>query len=324
MRTEVCIVLDRSGSMGEIRDQIITGYNEHVQQIKMDAEEQKGENEFFVSLITFTGKVYEHLWRVAASELKEITKEDYIPCGSTALYDAQAYAIERYIETTDITEKNASYLLLIITDGKNEKIINHSLESVRELNASVQKNGNWTITYMGCDGKYLENHAKGTGVALGNVALWAADQSNTREAFSQSRHKLKKYSDDRKLGIMACNTFHSEDATAMANYVLPTSELVDKFMKTSAPLTEMPHFGPVGNTGNWWTRKEGDLEVVDVDQVHAYLLNYKNMDVLAAKDYRRRCEENVIMKQAKAEAAKPTPSKLVSFKDGNQWRHVRT
>ena len=55
-KTHVAIVLDKSGSMGDTKDATISGYNEHVQQLKKNAQDGQ---EILVSLVTFNGEVFE-------------------------------------------------------------------------------------------------------------------------------------------------------------------------------------------------------------------------------------------------------------------------
>src|ERR1019366_2335671 len=86
--TIVAIVLDSSGSMADTKQQTVQGFNEQVQQAKMNAKNQKDVGEYKACIVTFNGEVFEHQWLVPVEELQEATNEDYQPGGSTAMRDA--------------------------------------------------------------------------------------------------------------------------------------------------------------------------------------------------------------------------------------------
>jgi len=203
--------------MERIRQYAVNGFNEQVQQIKEDAKEPG--HKILVSLITFNGKVYEHFWNVDADQLKELTLEEFECVGATSLHDAQGYAIEKLLDTTDPNHEDNAYLLILITDGENTKNTFYSLQGLKELCAFVQGKDNWTITYMGCDGGYLRNYARETGVSMGNCAVWKSDAEGTDVAFKESRSKLQSYNRNRRTyNTKSVLAFHGANAAEMADY----------------------------------------------------------------------------------------------------------
>lgn len=166
-RTYVAIVLDRSGSMAypkELKERTVIGYNEQVQQIKANATE----GEYFVSLVTFNGEVYEHIWNAPAEELKESTMESYKPGGATALLDAEGYVIDKLLRTTDPTDENNAYLVIVITDGHENSSLRFKADRLKSMKGDLSK---WTFTYMGCDASYIERLARSTGTAVANCLV---------------------------------------------------------------------------------------------------------------------------------------------------------
>lgn len=82
MKTEITIVLDRSGSMTSIADDIVGGLNEFVRR------QQSVEGEARLTLVQFDDE-YEVVHRdVAIGEVPSLTRATYVPRGSTALLDA--------------------------------------------------------------------------------------------------------------------------------------------------------------------------------------------------------------------------------------------
>ena len=167
-KTYVTMILDQSGSMCGTKAQAVQGYNEQVQQMKLNSKEQ----DIFCSLITFNGNVFEHLWCEPAEKLTEAAADDYNTSGTTAMRDAVGYAIEKLQRTTD-SKEDVAYLVVIISDGEENASRHYSVEALRELKDSVDKTGKWTFTYMGCNDKYLKKVAQEMNIPISNVAKWS-------------------------------------------------------------------------------------------------------------------------------------------------------
>ena len=79
---EVVFVLDMSGSMNSLRKFTVEGYNSMLQ------EQKNTEKDARVTTVVFNNdRRYIHK-RVPISEVEDLTFEDYVPDGCTALYDA--------------------------------------------------------------------------------------------------------------------------------------------------------------------------------------------------------------------------------------------
>lgn len=214
-KTYVSIILDRSGSMSGTRQLTVTGYNEQVEQIQTDAKDQ----DIFVSLVTFNGNVFEHFWNENADKLVKSSYEDYNPNGSTALYDALGYTIDKLQKTTQ-EEEGTSYLIITITDGeenasqqyKDSELLKHKIES-------LQKDKNWTFTFMGCSKDSMFRLARATGTSVANCAVW--NNSNSVGALGglvENKKKLSKYFSSRRRGEVKTVNYHSADADYCADY----------------------------------------------------------------------------------------------------------
>jgi uncharacterized protein YegL len=214
-KTYVALILDKSGSMKSTQAQTIEGYNEHVQQIKLDAKEQ----EIFVSLVTFNAQVYEHLWNEPADRLSEASADDYKPDGGTALRDAVGYTIDKLSETA-VVDDDTAFLIIIISDGCENSSQHVSTGMLKEKIQDRQKRGNWTFTYMGCNESYLQEVSQQTSIPISNMAAWDNKSAvRCRGGMTESSKKLKKYFAGRASGQKAVvECYHSEDAMLCANY----------------------------------------------------------------------------------------------------------
>lgn len=221
--THVAIVLDRSGSMWRTKAATVRGYNEQVQQIKEDAQDEN--HDIFVSLVTFNGSVTEHLWGVPAEQLEEASEEDFVPKGSTAMRDAMGHTIQKLMDTTDSDDPNTAYLVCVISDGEENASKHFNVDALRELTESVQSSDRWTINYMGCSESYLKKVAQETSVPVANCAVWANDNiANTEHAFKEMGGKLGGYFKMRSKGRgTSSKAFHNLKGTAeVDNYVIPS------------------------------------------------------------------------------------------------------
>ena len=119
-RTYVAIVLDRSGSMLKVKSETVKGYNEQVKTLLEEASiPDRGET--FASLVTFNGQVTEDFFNAPVEILREMHESQYEPSGWTAMYDAVGYTIEKLCKETDITDEFNSYLIVVISDGEENR-----------------------------------------------------------------------------------------------------------------------------------------------------------------------------------------------------------
>ena len=86
--TEIVFILDESGSMHNLTEDTIGGFNSLIKKQKNE------EGEAIVSTVMFSSNSRVLHDRVSLECINEITEEDYCPGGSTALLDAVGGAIK--------------------------------------------------------------------------------------------------------------------------------------------------------------------------------------------------------------------------------------
>jgi hypothetical protein len=248
-KTHIAIVLDRSSSMASQRQKAVEGYNEHVQQIKIDSEDQ----DITCSLITFNGNVIEHLWKKPADELEEATVESFAPSGSTAFYDAIGYTIDKFMAEDD-GDENTAYMMIVISDGEENASSHYKApypddrKIIREIFEGAQALERWTFNFMLCSEDDVRRVAQATGIDESNMAVWSnKDGRNTQRAMDANVMHMSDYLRDRKRGIKAKSAgFHSELVGSAMNYdscAGDTSQVdadIAQFKRTSTPLNGFP------------------------------------------------------------------------------------
>ena len=153
--TDIVLVLDKSGSMDRNREATISGANEAI-----DQERKRWETDTidpkpstFVSLITFSysDQINVLQKRIPISEWRELTLDDYLPDGRTALNDAAKVAFE-----IEIPEGNR-VLYIFITDGDSNadvvwlpRDVKRHVETFKTTHLDTTGEPLRKVLYVGC------------------------------------------------------------------------------------------------------------------------------------------------------------------------------
>ena len=177
------IILDKSGSMGCIREEAIQHYNEQVQTLKSKAEEFNSK----VSLILFNFDVDVVLFEESPDKIGELTLHEYQPNGSTALRDAVGYAINRLKEKSPGTAKEP-VLFVIISDGEENASTEYDATTLAEMVQTMRTKHGWTFTYIGTDHD-LSKVSDEIGIPKGNMVLFkkSAGGMNRMRGFTNQK-----------------------------------------------------------------------------------------------------------------------------------------
>ena len=214
-KTHVAIVLDRSSSMSSTKSQTISGFNEQVDQIRENAKGQ----EVTISLVTFNGEVFEHLWLEDVDKIQHASDSDYTPSGSTAMRDGMGYTLDKLVKTTNPEDENTAYLVIVISDGDTNSDRHYNGSQLKEMVEGLQGSGKWTFTYMGCGKDVVERVARETGIHLSNCALW--DNSNahsTSKGYGASNKRMATYMRARASGQTASANFYNDQVNCLADF----------------------------------------------------------------------------------------------------------
>jgi uncharacterized protein YegL len=194
-KTKIALVIDRSGSMGGVRNQAFSGINEQLETIKRNA----GETDTEVSYVQFDD-VVELVFKKPAKELRGLEYSEYIPRGSTALYDAVWTTINKLDNGSQ--DKETAYLVIVISDGweNASKLVTQQklAEKVRQLEAT----GQWTFTYMMSNINLSEFNST-VHANIGNSVSWTATAAGMNEAFRTVNNSTAKYLGDRAMFVGA-------------------------------------------------------------------------------------------------------------------------
>jgi hypothetical protein len=252
IKTYAAIILDKSGSMGSIREQAINNFNEQIQTLKNESNDPKAitkkllhgsENpvgvETLVTLVSFADDVTFHTFNEDVNKVDEFPANEYKPNGSTALRDAIGDTIDRLVkEATDLDQPDVGVLMIVVTDGQENASKRYGGEEGRKLLKSrveeLEKTGKWTITFMGCKDAFEESRS--LGMSAGNTQAWVATAAGATMSTASQNIGTRNYMSERLMHKTSVQNFYaSVDQDELKE---EESNLLKKYAKKTPPADE--------------------------------------------------------------------------------------
>lgn len=143
--THIAIVLDRSGSMSSMREEIIGGFNAFLK------DQKAVPGTATLTLVQFDHEIDRLASFKPLAEIEPLSNSTYEPRGNTKLYDAIGLTVTSTKEDiAKADEKPDKVLVVIITDGLENSSQEYDTEQIRELLEKQQKAG-WEFTFLGAN-----------------------------------------------------------------------------------------------------------------------------------------------------------------------------
>ena len=175
-RTIYHLIVDRSGSMSDCIDATINGFNEQINRIRSIATEFP-EQDIRIGYTIFNFSID---MPAVAQDLNTITKlsrANYVPSGSTALYDAIGKTTLQLEEfTAHHSDLPVTYVVVVLTDGYENASQMFTLQSIRSLISRLEETGRWTFSFIGA--------------TLDAVAVAEQMSFKAQNSFSFSKHQM--------------------------------------------------------------------------------------------------------------------------------------
>lgn len=146
--TWAVFVIDQSGSMSGLREDTIGGYNNLIE------EQKKTPGKVSITTVFFNHVIDEICVGVDLNEVKPLKQSDYVPMGSTALYDAIGCTIndvQSKIDDTNPVDRPKNVLFVIMTDGEENSSIRYKKDEIVKMITHQQKGHGWEFVFCGAD-----------------------------------------------------------------------------------------------------------------------------------------------------------------------------
>jgi len=211
--TDITLIVDRSGSMNKIYNDTIGGLNSFLQ------SQRAVEGEAVFSAVQFDDK-YEQV--VTGIDIQRVTNftpgYDFMPRGSTALYDALGRtitAIGARLKALSEEARPERVMVVIVTDGKENASEEFTKKQVFDMIKHQTDVYKWDFTYIGANQDSMQS-----GAAIGIAASKTMDYSHTgvgaRGAFAAASNYTHSFRAAPTREAASASAFTAEDRKAAA------------------------------------------------------------------------------------------------------------
>ncbi len=204
--TDITLVVDRSGSMGSIREDAEGGVNSFIEQ------QRQADGEAVLTLVQFDTE-YEFLYR--GVPIDEVEPYRLNPRGMTALLDAVGRAINETggrLAAMPESERPGLVVFVIVTDGLENSSHEFTRSQIREMIQHQQEKYNWQFTFLGADQDAFAE-AGGMGIDPSGVAQFS--KNKVKEAYFATASKVKRMRKQVAEGQPIWNQFTPEEIREM-------------------------------------------------------------------------------------------------------------
>ncbi len=156
---EIIFVLDRSGSMSGMTEEVIGSFNHFIN------EQKKEEGNAFVTLVIFDNQIETVYKHIDINEVPKLDSSTYFARGMTSMYDGIGTAI------TGVAAENA--MVLINTDGYENSSKEYSGKQIGELIKKREAQG-WDFIFLGAD---IDTSAEAQKFGMDTSKSFAYDKS---------------------------------------------------------------------------------------------------------------------------------------------------
>ena len=204
--TDITLVVDRSGSMEQVREDAEGGVNAFIEQ------QAKEPGDALLTLVQFDTE-YEFLHK--GVPISQVPKYKLVPRGMTALLDAIGRAInetgERLAKMNE-PDRPGLVVFVVMTDGQENSSKEFSKADIKAMIQRQQDTYKWHFTFLGANQDAFAE-AGGMGIDAAGVANFAMDKMVA--AFAGTGGKVSRMRKQRRAGETVSNEFTDEERGKM-------------------------------------------------------------------------------------------------------------
>ena len=174
--TLICLVLDRSGSMGGLEDDVVGGVNAFL------AEQKKLADASVIAFVRFDSQAIERFREVTdLAECAPLAREEFQPRGGTPLLDAVGVTIAQLDEDCRSLHPGRA-IVVIVTDGQENASREYTKARIKQMIEERRASGNWSFIYLGAN---VDAFAEGgsLGIDQANIGGYTSSARGTRAMY---------------------------------------------------------------------------------------------------------------------------------------------
>ncbi len=179
--TELVFILDKSGSMADLTDDTIGGFN------SMIAKQKEEDAECLVTTVLFANDADTVHDRVPLARIEPMTRRDYFASGCTALFDAvgstvrHIETIHRYAREEDRPERT---LFVITTDGMENASRKFSGAEVKTIVEKAKREKGYEFLFLAANIDAAAG-ARSIGIREECAMPYVADKKETNRLYKR-------------------------------------------------------------------------------------------------------------------------------------------
>lgn len=188
-KTDITIILDRSGSMDSVKDDTIGGFNNFL------GEQQQVEGEAVLSLVQFDDQYEVVYLDKDINSAAKLTEATFQPRGMTALFDAVGRTINSVgnrLASTAEEERPDKVLFVIMTDGFENASHEFAASKISEMINHQRNVYKWEFMFIGANQDAVLS-AREIGIPAAAALTYAANAEGTQIAYNMMASKVKNY-----------------------------------------------------------------------------------------------------------------------------------
>ncbi len=206
---KIVAVVDRSGSMGLIKEDAQGGFNEFIK------AQKEANSEALLTVVEFDNK-YNIVYN--DGDLKLFEGYTLIPRGSTALFDA----IGRTAANVKDTKVAGKKIFLIVTDGdENSSIEYRDSKQVKAIIEEMRKD-DWEFIFIGAD-EFSLDQARSLGMDMDTTFMFDKSGAGAKDSYAAAAL----YSSNIRGGMMKSAAVNNLNQTVAESSTLKKAEGLD-------------------------------------------------------------------------------------------------
>ena len=187
LSSHIAVILDRTGSMADIRDDVIGGFNSFL------LAQQAQPSPATFTLVQFDSQdPYEVVQPVVPIGLaRSLSHETYVPRASTPLYDALGRGIldqEAFLARLPASERPPRVVIVVVTDGQENASHEFTRDRVMALITAKRQLG-WDFVFLSADETAFADVGD-MGVPMASRMMFKKNRQGSERAWASVSEKM--------------------------------------------------------------------------------------------------------------------------------------